>query len=63
MKAFTVNEKLIDLFSMFGFPGYLHMTKGPVSCYLNLNHGFTVWVSLPTNRTDTILNKMNKLNV
>ena len=31
--ACTVIEKLIDLFSMFGFPGYLHSDQG--ACFMS----------------------------
>ena len=33
MKACTVIEKLTDLFSMFGFPGYLHSDQG--ACFMS----------------------------
>ena len=50
MKASTVIEKLTDLFSMFGFPGYLHSDQGSNF----MSYEFKSWLhnlGIPTSRS------------
>ena len=54
MKTSTVIKKLTDLFCVFGFSCYIHLTKAVISCLMNLNCGYTVRAFLPVEPLDII---------